>query len=208
MKTVGQLLKDAREKKRYSVARLERITKIRKDYIRAIEKESWDDLPERPVVAGFVNSITQNLDVDQNKAAALFRRDYPPKQLRVNPKQDQVNKFVWSPRLTFLLGIFVVVLTILGYLAFQYLTFIRPPRLEVSTPFENQVVKENSIRVSGNTDPEASIVVNNQPVIVGEGGDFVTEIEIFKGTSEIVIMAKSRSGKETVIRRKIEPELE
>lgn len=208
MKTIGQLLKDARAKKRYSVARLERMTKIRKDYIRAIEGESWDELPDRPVVAGFVNSITQNLDIDQNKAAALFRRDYPPKQLRVNPKKDQVNKFVWSPRLTFLLGIFVVILAILGYLAFQYLTFIRPPGLEVSTPFENQVVKESSIRVSGNTDPEASIVVNNQPVIVEEDGNFVTEIEIFEGTSEIVIMAKSRSGKETVIRRKIEPKLE
>jgi len=208
MKKIGQVLKDARAKKRYSVARLERITKIRKDYIRAIENESWDDLPERPVVAGFVNSITQQLDIDQNKVAALFRRDYPPKELRVNPKKDLLNKFVWSPRLTFLLGIFVVILAIVGYLVFQYISFIRPPSLEVSTPFENQVIKESTIRVSGNTDPEASVVVNNQPVIVEEGGDFVTEVEIFEGTNEISIVAKSRSGKETVIRRKIKPEIE
>jgi cytoskeletal protein RodZ len=208
MKTIGQLLKETRATKRYSVAKLEKITKIRKDYIRAIEGEVWDELPERPVVAGFVNSIATHLGVDSKKAAALFRRDYPPRKLRVNPKKDQVNRFVWSPRLTFIVGVLLVVLTIAGYLSFQYFTFIRPPKLEVGSPFENQVIEESVIRVSGNTDPEATVVVNNQPVIVGEDGGFVTEVEVFEGTDEIEVVAKSRSGKETVIRRKIRPELE
>lgn len=207
MKTIGKLLKDARVKKRYSVARLEKITKIRTSYINAIEKESWNDLPERPVVAGFVNSIAQSLNVDKKQAAALFRRDFPPTTLRVNPKPDLLSKFVWSPRLTFLLGIFVVIIAILGYLTFQYIGFIRPPNLEVTVPLADQVVEENKIRVIGTTDSDASIVVNNQPVIVGESGDFVTEIEIYEGTNEIVITATSRSGKVTVVRRKIIPKL-
>ncbi len=208
MKTIGTLLKDARAKKRYSVARLERITKIRTDYIRAIEEENWNSLPERPVVAGFINSIAQSLAVDQKQAAALFRRDYPPKKLRVNPKPDLLNKFVWSPRLTFLVGIFAIIIAVLGYLTFQYLNFIRPPNLEVNTPFENQVIRESKIKVTGSTDPDVSIVVNNQPVMVEESGNFLTEIEIYEGTDEIVVKAKSRSGKETVVRRKIVPELD
>jgi cytoskeletal protein RodZ len=207
MKTIGKLLKDTRVKKRYSVARLEKITKIRTDYIRAIEAENWDSLPEKPVVAGFINSIAQSLGVDKKQTSALFRRDYPPRTLRVNPKPDLLNKFVWSPRLTFIVGIFLVVLTIIGYLAFQYINFISPPSLEVSTPFENQVITENKLKVTGTTDSDASVVVNNQPVIVGEGGNFMTEIEIFGGTGEIIISAKSRSGKETVIHRKIIPKL-
>ena len=43
--------------------------------------------------------------------------------------------------------------------------------------------------------------------IVGEDGTFETEIEIFEGTGEVVVVAKSRSGKETVVARKIKPEL-
>jgi len=208
MKTIGTLLKDARAKKRYSVARLERITKIRTDYIRAIEEENWNSLPERPVVAGFVNSIAQSLAVDQKQAAALFRRDYPPKKLRVNPKPDLLNKFVWSPRLTFLVGIFTIIIAVLGYLTFQYLNFIRPPNLEINRPLENQVIEESTIEVAGTTHPDASVVVNNQPVIVEEDGNFLTEVEIYEGTNEIVITAKSRSGKETMVRRKIIPTLD
>ena len=40
-----------------------------------------------------------------------------------------------------------------------------------------------------------------------ENGYFSAKIEIFEGTSEVVVIAKTRSGKETVIRRKIVPEL-
>ena len=208
MKTIGELIKKERVKKRSSRARLEKVTKIRKDYISAIEEEDWDKLPERPVVAGFVNSIAQALNIERKQASALFRRDYPPKKLRVSPKPDILNKFVWSPRLTFLVGIVAVIIVILSYLTIQYTRFIQPPVLEVTTPSEGQIIKENIIRVTGTTDPDASVVINNQPVIIEEYGSFLAEIEIFQETYEIVITAKSRSGKETVIRRKIIPELD
>ena len=60
----------------------------------------------------------------------------------------------------------------------------------------------------GETDPEASIIVNNQPVIVEENGRFETEIEIFEGTREIIVVSKSRSGKISTLTRKIIPEPE
>ena len=207
MKTIGELLKEKRVKKRHSQARLEKITKIRKSYIDAIEKENWNRLPERPVVAGFVKNIAQALNVDQRQTSALFRRDYPPRSLRVNPKPDVLTKFVWSPRLTFLVGVLLVVFGIFAYLIAQYISFIRPPSLEVITPTENEIVNMRVIEVAGFTDADASVVINNQPVIVKEDGKFVAEIEIFEGTEVVVIKAKSRSGKETLVRRKIIPDL-
>jgi len=77
----------------------------------------------------------------------------------------------------------------------------------VEQPKDEQVVGERQVLVSGKVNPEATLKVNNQPVLVNEDGTFEVEIEIFEGTSEIVVVAKSRSGKETVIRRKIKPEL-
>jgi len=203
MKTIGTTLKEARTKKRYSQVKLEKETKIKKEFIEAIEKDGWEDLPEYPVLRGFVKRIAATLKKDPEKMVALLRRDYPPKKLNINPKPYISKKFFWSPKLTFFLGILTVSILIMGYLGFQYIKFINPPHLEIFSPKENQKVNKLNILVSGKTDPQAVVKVNNQPTLVDEYGSFSAEIEIVRDTQEIIIKAISRSGKETTIRRNI-----
>lgn len=207
MKTIGEILKEARNRKRYSLAKVEGETKIKKEFIEAIEKENWEVLPDFTVVVGFVKNIARYLGVSARKAVALLRRDYPPKTLSINPKPDVANKFTWSPRLTFIVGVGIILVVILGYLGFQYAKFVSPPRVEVYEPKDGQVVTTNSVTVAGKTDPDATLKANNEPILVGEDGKFQADIQIFAGTTEIVIKATSRSGKEMVIHRKIKPEL-
>jgi len=207
MNTIGSLLKLARVKKRFSLARLESETKIKKDFIKAVEQEDWQVLPDYPVVVGFVKNIANYLGLKETSAVALLRRDYPPQKLSINPKPDVSKQFVWSPKLTFFVGVGIVIAVILGYLGFQYAGFISPPPLNLSQPQEGQVVGSTSLTVSGKTNPEATVKANNQPILVNEDGTFTAEVEIFKGTSEIVVSATSRSGKQTTLRRNIKPEL-
>lgn len=208
MRTIGEVLKEARVRKKYSRVKLENKTKIKKDFIEAIEKENWEVLPEYPVVAGFVRSIADVLKIDRKQTLAKLRRDYPPKKLRINPKPDVSDKFTWSPKLTFLTGVVVVSLLVLSYLGLQYRGFITPPPLTVEKPKEGEIITQRQLEVMGATDPEAIVRVNNQPILVEESGEFTAKIEIYGGTYEIEIKAISRSGKESVIRRKIIPELE
>lgn len=207
MKSVGLVIKEARTKKKLSKDALEAKTKIKSEYIEALENELWEKLPEYPVVVGFVKSIAAVLSLDESHALALLRRDYPPKVLPVNPKPDVDRKFTWDPRLTFITAVFVVSLGILTYLSFQYIHFTNPPELAVETPIEGQVITEKKVAVKGKTDPEATVTVNNQPTLVGDDGAFTAEIEIAEATDGILITAKSRSGKETKIMRKIRVEL-
>lgn len=208
METIGSILKEARVKKRYSQARLEKETKIKKEFIEALEKQEWSKLPDFPVIFGFVKNIAQILKINQKRAAALLRRDYPPKALSVNPKPDVSKGFSWSPKLTFFLGLAIVSLVVFSYLAFQYLNFISPPPLSVFRPEEGAIVKQRTIVVTGKTDSDAVIRVNNQPALVNENGEFAEEIEIFEGSYEVEVSATSRSGKVTVVRRKIKPDLD
>lgn len=208
MKTLGEAIREARIKKRYSREKLEKETKIKGEFLEAVEEENWGALPEFPVLVGFVKNIAKALKINQEQAVALLRRDYPPKSLRINPEPEIADKFTWSPKSTFLAGIIIVTLFILGYLGFQYLKFISPPLLEVKSPQEGQVVSYTKLKVMGKTDSEASVRVNNQPVLVDEDGNFATEVEIFEGTGEVLVRATSRSGKETTVSRKIKVELE
>lgn len=207
MKTVGEYIKAARVQKRYSLVKVERATKIKKEFIAAIENGVWEKLPEFPAVLGFVKNLAEFLDVSSRQAVAFLKRDYPPKVLIVNPKPDVENKFVWSPKMTFLAGVGLVLVVVSGYLFFQYTKFISPPTLAVSQPKSEEVVKDREITVAGKTDPDAVVRVNNQPFLVGENGDFMGKVLIFEGTNEIAVKAISRSGKETEVRVKIKPEL-
>lgn len=204
MKTIGQILKDARIVKKYSLMHVEGMTKIKSGFIDSIEKEKWEVLPPFPTVLGFVKSISTTLDIDPKMAVAVLKRDYPPRNLKIIPKPDIGSKFIWSPKLTFVAGVSVVLLTLFGYLVFQYIHFISPPRLTVDSPKEGQVVTGSSVAIFGSTDSDAKVVVNDQPIEVSSDGKFSVNLSIVKETKEIMVTASSRSGKVTTVSRKIE----
>lgn len=207
MKTIGELIRGARLKKRWPQSRLEEETKIKKGFIDAIERQKWELLPDFAVVTGFVRSIAKALDIDEEKTVALFRRDYSPKIQSVNPKPDVSTKFYWSPRLTFIIGIISLAVLVIGYLTFQYNKFLSPPALDVSEPKENQIVNNSILKVIGKTDSDATILVNNQETIVDQEGKFEADLEVIDKTTQIEVVAKSRAGKTTTLIRKIRVEL-
>lgn len=203
MKTVGQIIEEARNGKKYSLAHMEGLTKIKAAFISAIEKEEWGLLPAFPTVLGFVKSLADVLDLDQNMAVAVLKRDYPPKKLRINPKPDVPSKFSWSPKLTFIISTVAISVVILSYLIFQYIRFISPPILFVESPKDGQQISMGAILVFGSTDTDTKVTVNNQPVIVDENGKFSTNLEVGSDTKEVTITSTSRSGKTTIVTRKI-----
>jgi len=206
MRTIGSFIKETRVRKKYSLEKLENLTKIKKHFLAGLERQDWAKLPDFPVLTGFVKNIAKALGLDEGSTIAILKRDYPPKDLSINPKPDVSDRFVWSPKLTFLVGVGVVLVAVVSYLLVSYIQFLSPPSLEVFEPRAEQVVTENPIKVSGKTTTDAVVTVNNQPFIVSDEGTFEGEIEVFEGTGEIIVKATSRSGKETLESRKIKVE--
>ncbi len=206
MVTVGEILKEARLKKKLSLSNLEKETKIKKEFIDLIENNLWDKLPDYPVVSGFIKNIAVFLDVPAETANAILRRDYLPKKLYINPKPDIESKFYWSPKLTFITGISLLTLLVLGYLGFEYIKFIKPPKLEIYNPKNNEIVLENKVKITGKTTTDVILTVNNQPILLDQEGKFQTEVEITKDTSSLLFKAISRSGK--ITEKKVEINVE
>lgn len=206
MNTVGQILREARLKKDISLIKLSNLTKIKKEFILKIEDGDWDNLPEFPVVSGFVKNLANSLGLSVDNINATLRRDYPPRKLAINPKPDVQGKFSWSPKLTFMTGVGILIVLVLGYLGFEYQKFLRPPELEINRPKDNEIIVGNKVKISGKTSTDAVVTVNNQPIILDQDGVFVTEIEIIKETKEIKFTAVSRSGKTTEVTRSISVE--
>jgi cytoskeletal protein RodZ len=197
MNTVGKILKEARLSKNISLSSLENLTKIKKEFIQKIEEEDWNNLPEFPVVSGFAKNIASTLELSENNLNAVLRRDYPPKKLTINPKPDIQNKFFWSPKITFGVGVAIIIIAVLAYLGVEYQKFLKPPELVVTSPKVNESVFNNKVKVSGETTTDVSLMVNNQPISLDQDGMFITEIAVTKDTKELKFVATSRSGKTT-----------
>ena len=205
MRTIGAFLKEERSKKKLTLSQMEKETKIKKEFINRIEKNDWTSLPEYPVTLGFVKTIAKSLDVSEDTATALLRRDYSldRDKLPINPKPDLKLKESINPKIiTIVISVFAV-LCVLGYLVYQYLLYISPPKLIVVQPTENQEIITNEVRVFGKTDTDATLMVNNQQVLVTDTGEFSDKIDVGESTKDLIFVARSRYGKETVIVRKI-----
>lgn len=203
MKRVGAFLKSAREEQNLSIHQVSRETRIKPEFLEAIENEKWEKLPELPVVAGFVKNIADALNLNREQAIALLRRDYPPKKLVINPTPDIKSRFSIGPRVIFAAFVFILLLGVGSYLFYQYRLFVNPPVLVVLSPVQNEKITGKTLIVRGTTDAAATIRVNNQPADVDQDGSFTANIDVIPETHEVEIKAVSRSGKETVIHRTI-----
>lgn len=210
MKTAGDLIKQKRLEENISQEELGEMTHIKKSFIEAVENSDWEKLPELPVVVGFVKSISHFLNMDDIQTVALLKREYKPIISKIEKQKrgkEITKRFIWGPRMTFFALVVIVLLSVLGYLGFQYQKFNLPPKLILNEPTQNEVIKTTNLTVQGMTDPDATIEVNNQPVIVAQDGSFATTLNVSAATNEIKVVSKARSGKESTISRKIEVKL-
>ncbi len=64
METIGQILKNAREKKGLTIEELEATTHIVAKFIKALENEEFDVLPGEIYVKGFIKNLSDKLSLD------------------------------------------------------------------------------------------------------------------------------------------------
>lgn len=74
---VGSLLKGEREEKGISIDQLARVTKLRKQFIEALENEAWHDLPSPVYVKGFIRSYAQGVGFNGKEAIRLYENIAP-----------------------------------------------------------------------------------------------------------------------------------
>lgn len=208
MVKAGQKLAEERRSKGLTLTEVSNATKIKEEFLRAIERSEYEALPSPSYAQGFVRTYARFLNLPDKDTLALFRRDFAgDKNFEVLPKSLAGRKTVplrkFRIRQIFVLGFFAI-LILLGYIFFQYrYAFLNPP-LDLTSPKEAENISSSTITVAGKTTPNATVYVEDEAVVVDENGNFKKEIVGFPGETTITVKAVSRFGKETTLRRKVE----
>lgn len=204
---IGDRLKEERERQGYSLEDVAKSTKIRVQFLKAIEDGDYSTLPSVTYVQGFVKNYIDFLGLPQKQLLALFRREFDEQEYtHIVPENISAKKEISLNRVRIrqavVLGAAILV-GLLLYIFIQYRQAFFSPSLSIDAPQEHAVISTQTITIIGNTEDNASVTINNIPVFVDQSGNFKKEIAVFSGTSTIIIKSTNSFGKTTTIERHI-----
>ena len=208
MRTVGQILKETRETRYYSLEDVEKAIKIRKEILIALEADDYQKLPPSTFVQGFIKNYAKFLGLDKEKLLAIFRREFPEKRRKPyvmdafsNPVKE--TKLKITPGRVLGIAVGVIVLSFFVYLWIQFHQFIGPPTLILDSPLDQQATDNAVIFVDGKTDPEMKVLINGQGVTVDNNGKFKEEVALSSGVNKISVSAVSKFGQKVTLDRTV-----
>ena len=200
--TLGEQLKKMRSDGRVTLHEVSRETKIPVKYLAMIEEGDCENLPPDVYVKGFLKSYAEYLGVDHQKLIALYLRDKDIKNnLEKNirkektPKIFRVPRFIVTPKMITAAIVFLIAASGFYYLYREIGRFAALPRLVVAEPMGDTSVEGNSITISGFTDQDAKLTINDQPVMVKDSGEFQENLLLQEGVNSINISSVNRFGK-------------
>jgi len=207
MKSVGSILKKAREEKGLSYKEIFQIIKIHPRFLQALEESNWEVFSSAVHAKGFLKNYAEYLGLNTDEVLAFFRREYDEKK---NQKKLQnfirplaVPRLVITPGLVLATATVVFVTLFFGYIIYQYRSFAGAPILIIDEPRADLTVSDPLFNVVGRTDPDATVSLNGQEIATGERGTFSAHITLAEGVNTLNFIAKNKLGKENKITRTV-----
>jgi len=202
---LGSTFKKKREEKNLTLDDLFSITHIDKKYLQAIEEGNYKLLPKTNVHRqAYIREYCQALDLNCEEFLSQFKEETKHEKISSTTNNDYQKYYLTSITI-FLRNIlvFIVILAFFTYFGFQIKGILNPPKLNVLSPFEGQVVESMTVMVQGEAEKESQLTVNGKEIMLNEKGQFESSIDLAEGLNTIVISATKKHGKTTAVIRHV-----
>lgn len=206
-KTLGEKLRALRRGQAVSLDMIEKATHIQRSYLTALEKGYYDELPEPMYTRQFIRAYARELGADEQYFLELYDEECGRCDL-VKPMQTPRQKvrlsrfFVWN-RFVQIAVLGLLVVGIVGYLAFQVRDIIAPPSVVLLTPEDESMTNIPTILVDGYVDTEATVYINGDQVVLNSDFSFESQIDLQQGLNVIVVEAERRYSRRARVERHV-----
>jgi cytoskeletal protein RodZ len=185
------ILKNAREDHCLEIGEVSKRLKISAKYIEAIETENRPKFPEEPYCSLIIKDYANFLGLNGEDVLSLFRRDFAASS-KSKPAGSKWQFF--NPQFTFKVAIIASIFLFLSYLVMEYVKYNRPPPLTVNWPSSTNLT-QSSFDLTGITDPESTVRINDNLIIVDPNGGFEKKITLTSSdSSTVVVQSESPNG--------------
>ncbi len=203
--TLAEKLRMLRRGQAVSLDMMERDTHIQRRYLEALERGHYEDLPEPMYARNFIRAYARVLGADETYLLELYEDECGRCDL-VGPMQTPRQKVkgarlaIWNRYVKFGL-IACAMIAIIGYFGYQISEVLAPPEIILLTPEDQSLTHEAVVTVSGLVDGEASVFVNDQPVVVNADASFSVDVDLQEGLNVISVEAERRYSRRTRVER-------
>ena len=204
MKSVGAILAAARQKKKFTLDDVHKFIKIHPRFLTALEDGDYSIFSDKIHAKGFLKVYAEFLDLNVDEILGLWRREYEvyfDKKIKENKRfavaQLNAPRLLLTPGLVLSVIFGILVLGFFGYLFYQYRSYSGAPMLEIYSPANSIAVSSDLLDVTGKTDPDSVLLINNQRVILGKDGSFATSVRLKPGLNTLSFLAVNKLGRET-----------
>lgn len=208
--TFGEILKNKRKSMGYSLREVSHHLKINFGYLKALEAESLQGLPPPVYVRGFLKHYARFLGLPEETILRYYRTErnildnlHPEENLVYQSKIKRASLLNISPKAVKFGFIALGIVMFFIYLGWELSGFSAPPSLKIISPQENERVTTDSVVVAGESEKEAEVFINGQPVFVDEEGNFREQIILNAGVNPIEILARNKIGRERRVARNV-----
>ncbi len=202
-------LKAARKAKGFDIAEISKRTKIRPNYIQYLEEGNYDKLPKGSVYKkNIITAYAKVIKADPAEYLFQFQKEEDKKK-KVNKTNKQ--KFILSktkktsfrdlPTLIRFIFLLSIGFSSVGYLTMQIQKIVRPPELTLYSPEDGIVTNEGVLEVTGETGKSTFITINGRNIANDGTGKFKENLDLSVGVNTIIVSAKRKHGKSTIITR-------
>jgi transcriptional regulator with XRE-family HTH domain len=203
--TLGEKLKKIRSERRIGLSDISRFTKIQLKYLENIEEGNYEKLPSDVYVKGFLKSYAKFLGVNGESLIRLYQKERGIKRkLDKNgnncikqPEFLSISPWVFGPKAMIFLSLAILILAGFFYVYNELGSFANNPKLVILAPEPNATTTDDFITVEGKVEKDSKLFINDQIVIIDDGGGFKENITLQAGINFINVRCLNRFGKET-----------
>jgi hypothetical protein len=203
MKSIGKILRSQREKKKLVLDEVYKNVKIHPRYIKALENDDYSVFEGKVHAKGFLKIYADYLGLDLSELLALWRREYEAgfesskeeKFYQIKPLEP--SKFAVTPGVVVTILVTLLVVAFFGYLLHQYRSYTGNPLLEIYHPENNLMTDSDILDVTGRSELDSEVFINNQKVVLGPNGGFAVSIKLKEGINTLSIISINKLNKKT-----------
>lgn len=209
--TIGSLLRNKRTEKGLTIEHISEITKIRSEYLSALENSLYSTFPSEVYLKGFLKNYAKFLGISPDHALALYRRENIIKVTKkkyhlVEKIKEKTAKITITPNKVIAVITGILLIALLIYLSTYFGAVLKKPVMTITLPLSitsegefSYTTSEDSVEIAGQLESNANVTINGQDVSPATVKSFTKTFPITGESSKFVIKATSPFGRETII---------
>lgn len=210
--TLGETFSSARRGFGKTIEEVSRATLIAPRYLEVLERSDYEKLPSDMYCRCFIRAYSQYLELNPEEMLQQYIHEKNILKNIKNKKFHEATKpipkvsfwhFLVPPKIVRAVVIVIIATICLTYLGFKVEAITRPPDLVIENPLDNLLTRDKTIKITGKTNVEVIIAINNEKVTLDEEGRFSEDLDLHPGLNIIKITAKKNHSRENVIERRV-----